>query len=39
LRALAGRLERPDMQASTLRMAEKWEKRASAYDEQPTLER
>jgi hypothetical protein len=38
LRALAVRLERAAMQASTLRMAEKWDERASAYDRQITTE-
>ena len=32
LRALAVRLERPAMRASTLRMAAKWDERASDYD-------
>jgi len=32
LRALAVRLERAGMKASTLRMAQKWDERASEYD-------
>jgi hypothetical protein len=38
LRALAVRLERADMQASTLRMADRWEEKASEYDRQVAIE-